>query len=559
MGRRSYFKRYRLARIQNAEALRWGNGNFDLDRETLNYLASRDADAGLSFHIFLDLKAYQSAPEMLVEVFDRLLSQPFQDWHMVLLRGDACGESVSEIADFYEVQDDRIIALDIGIHGIWSLALAERFHGSDADFCVLIGKPVYPSKGFLQAIVQEHRHYRKSMLYYCDAVEVDDKLKIEALLLNKPWDQTLLQQRDVTGGIVVVDRDILARVQPDGRQGDHWYHDLLVQLSRVIPAPQVTHLPYPLVAVKSAEALNYESRTLPVVFTHPMVSIIIPTRDGLALMQKVFQGLEQVTNYPNLEIIVIDNGSEKPETLAFFAEKAKHAYVRILRIDAPFNFSSLNNQAAESANGELLLFLNNDVEMIDPEWLGHMVTALQSVNAGAVGALLYYPDSRIQHAGAMIGAEAGVATHLGLKEEPVWMKTSGMGIEAQELSAITAACMLTRRDLFLSMGGFDPALQVAYNDIDYCLRLRELGRKVLVEPKATLIHHESATRTDDLNPENRKRALAEVARMQKRWFKSLRRDPQLHPCLSMAAPGFTLREDLRYRPYWHVDRVPDML
>lgn len=548
-----------MARIQDAEALKWGKGNFDLDRETLNHLVSRDADAGLSFDIFLDLKAYQSAPEMLVEVFDRLLSQPFQDWNLVLLRGDEAAEKVSEIADFYEVQDDRITALDLGNHGIWSLALAERFHGSDADFCVLIGKPVYPSKGFLQAIVQEHRHYRKSMLYYCDAVEVDDALNIEALLLNKPWDQTLLQQRDATGGIVVVDRDILARVQPDGRRGDRWYHDLLVQLSRVIPAPQVTHLPYPLVAVKGSEAVNQEIGAPPAVSAHPMVSVIIPTRDGLALMQKVFEGLEQVTNYPNLEIIVIDNGSEKPETLEFFAEKAKQAHVRILRIDAPFNFSSLNNQAAEAANGELLLFLNNDIEMTDPEWLGHMVTALQSANAGAVGALLYYPDGRIQHAGAVIGAEAGVATHLGLKEEPVWMQTSGMGMEAQEISAVTAACMLTRRDLFLSMKGFDPALQVAYNDVDYCLRLRELGRKILIEPKATLIHHESATRTDDLNPENRERALAEVARMQTRWFNSLRRDPQFHPCLSMAAPGFTPREDLRYRPYWHVDRVPDML
>ncbi|CTQ75431.1 glycosyltransferase family 2 protein [Roseibium alexandrii] len=548
-----------MARIQDAEALKWGKGNFDLDRETLNHLVSRDADAGLSFDIFLDLKAYQSAPEMLVEVFDRLLSQPFQDWHLVLLRGDACGEKVTEIVDFYEVQDDRITALDLGNHGIWSLALAEQFHGSEADYCVLVGKPVFFSKGFLQAIVQEARHYRKSMLYYCDAVEVGRDLDVEAVLLRKPWDQTLLQQRDVTGGVVVVDREVLARVQPDCRQGDLWFHDLLVQLSRVIPAPQVTHLPYPLVAVKGVEAVELESIALPTLSVQPMVSVIIPTRDGLALMQKVFEGLEQVTAYPNLEIIVIDNGSEKLETLEFFAEKAKHEHVRILRIDAPFNFSSLNNQAAEAANGELLLFLNNDIEMTDPDWLGHMVTALQSTDAGAVGALLYYPDGRIQHAGAVIGAEAGVATHLGLKEEPVWMETSGMGMEAQELSAVTAACMLTRRDLFLSMKGFDPALQVAYNDVDYCLRLRELGRKVLLEPKATLIHHESATRSDDLNPENRERALAEVARMQTRWFNSLRRDPQFHPCLSMAAPGFTPREDLRYRPYWHVDRVPDML
>ncbi|MEP2758560.1 MAG: glycosyltransferase [Hyphomicrobiales bacterium] len=548
-----------MARIQDAEALKWGKGNFELDRETLNHLVSRDADADLSFDIFLDLNAYQSAPEMLVEVFDLLLSQPFQKWHLVLLRGDECGDKVPEIADFYSAQDDRISALNLGNHGIWSLALAERFHSSEVDYCVLISKPVFPSKGFLQAIVQEARHYRKSMLYYCDAVEVGGDLNIEAVLLRKPWDQTLLQQRDVTGGVVVVDRKVLARVQPDGRQGDRWYHDLLVQLLSVIPAPQVTLLPYPLVAVKGVEAVELESIALPACSVQPMVSVIIPTRDGLALMQKVFEGLEQVTNYPLLEIIVIDNGSEEPKALEFFAEKSKQANVRILRIDAPFNFSSLNNRAAEAAAGELLLFLNNDIEMTDPEWLGHMVTALQSINAGAVGALLYFPDGRIQHAGAVIGAEAGIATHLGLKEQPAWMHASGMGTDAQELSAVTAACMLTWRDLFLSMKGFDSALQVAYNDVDYCLRLRELGRKVLIEPKATLIHHESATRTDDLNNENRERALAEFARMQKRWFNSLRRDPVFHPCLSMVAPGFTLREDLRNRPYWHVDRIPDML
>jgi GT2 family glycosyltransferase len=271
-------------------------------------------------------------------------------------------------------------------------------------------------------------------------------------------------------------------------------------------------------------------------FDRPLVSIIIPFRDKPELLERCVTSIRARTNLADirLELILADNGSRAPAAAALLRDYAARPDVKILRDDGPFNFSRLNNRAAREASaGEYLLFLNNDTEALNDEWLSALVEHGQNPEVGAVGAKLLYPDGRVQHAGVVLGVGevAGHAHRLIPDHDPGYF---GGAAVVREFSAVTGACLLTRRALFLEMDGFDEVnLAVAYNDVDYCLRLRERGLRVLYTPYARLRHHESASRGLVNNPR-------EAAYMQRRWGKALLNDPYYHPALSRLGEHFTL-------------------
>jgi GT2 family glycosyltransferase len=274
--------------------------------------------------------------------------------------------------------------------------------------------------------------------------------------------------------------------------------------------------------------------------TVPLVSIIIPTRDALALIRQCVSSLLEKTTYPRFEILVVDNQSAEPDALAYLAEIAGRDAVRVLRYDHPFNYSAINNFAVREARGEVLCLLNNDTEVISPDWLEEMVGQLLQPKVGAVGAKLYYPDGRVQHAGDTVGP-GGCANHLHSFIEHDDPGYCNRAVVAQELSAVTAACLLTRRDLYLRLGGLnEKELPVAFNDVDYCLRVREAGYKVVWTPHAELYHHESVSRGKDKTPEKARRARREVKYMRKRWKHVMKHDPFYNPNLSYERPDFSL-------------------
>ncbi len=251
------------------------------------------------------------------------------------------------------------------------------------------------------------------------------------------------------------------------------------------------------ISQKEALPARIESSPLPNTFrlTRPiverdLVSIIIPTRDRVELLRNCIQSIREITEYENYEIIVVDNESEKPETLEYLEKEE----LRVVKHSGNFNFSAMNNMAAKEARGEYLLFLNNDTEAADPQWLSAMLEHGQRAEVGAVGARLHYGDFTIQHAGVSVQGDKG-ATHcwtriLSAYESP--MMLAGL---TRQVAAVTAACMLTRKKAFLQAGGFDENnLAVSFNDIDYCLRLREDGLKIIYTPHAALLHLESASR-----------------------------------------------------------------
>jgi GT2 family glycosyltransferase len=273
----------------------------------------------------------------------------------------------------------------------------------------------------------------------------------------------------------------------------------------------------------------------------PPISVIIPTRNRADLLRTCIRGL-RATRYPGVEIIIANNNSDDPETLAYLQQLSGEG-VTVLDQPGPFNYSTINNNAVAAARGELLCLLNNDVEVLSPEWLAVMATQALRPEVGAVGAQLLYPDGRIQHAGVVIGVgnAAGHAHRFLRPEAEGYFRRHAL---PQYVSAVTAACLVVRKDRFLAVGGLDEKnFAVAFNDVDLCLRLNQRGWQSFYEPRAVLVHHESVSRGQDTDPQGAARFAGELAALQRIWRTNEIVDPYHHPMLSRASEQFAL--DLR--------------
>jgi len=282
----------------------------------------------------------------------------------------------------------------------------------------------------------------------------------------------------------------------------------------------------------------------------PPVSVIVPTRNGLALLRTCLEGLARTTYPEPLEIVVIDNGSDDPETQQFLANLDPD-FARVIPHPGSFNFAAMNNRAVDQTTGELICFLNNDIEIREPGWLTILARQALREDVGAVGARLLYPDGRIQHAGVVLGVGGGAAhAHRLLRpaDEGYFHRHS----LPQFVSAVTAACIVVQREKFLAVGGFDAAnFAVAFNDVDLCLELNAKGWQALYEPRATLIHHESASRGTDRDAAGAARLAGELAALKKRWGtvgaegdvarQEQAVDPFHHPSLSPFSERFVVR------------------
>ncbi len=265
----------------------------------------------------------------------------------------------------------------------------------------------------------------------------------------------------------------------------------------------------------------------------PLVTAIVPTRDHLDVLRECIDGLLHGTDYPALEVIVVDNASREPSTLAYLAAIVERG-VRVLKYPGAFNYSAINNFAAAEARGRILLLLNSDISMPEPGWLREMVQLAVRPGIGAVGARLLYPDGTLQHAGVVLGLGGAAGhTHVGAgRDDPGYF---GQLMMTREVSAATAACLAVPRAAFEAVGGLDAEnLPVAFNDVDLCLRLRERGLRILWTPHAELVHHESKSRGSDFTPERVEKFHAEVAYMTRRWGAALMADAFYNPNLSLS-------------------------
>ena len=285
--------------------------------------------------------------------------------------------------------------------------------------------------------------------------------------------------------------------------------------------------------------------------TAPLVSIIIPTRNGLELLTPCIKSILSNTAYAPFEIIVMDNQSDDGATLEYLRQLEENGSARVLHYDAPFNYSALSNFAVKHARGEFLCLLNNDIEVIRAGWLEELVSHAARPEAGAVGAMLYYPDGSIQHAGVLLkGREA--ATHFFARMPPALLETRPRAQTIQNLSAVTAACMVVEKKKFLQVGGFDENLTITCNDIDFCLKLTTAGYWNIWTPFAELYHHECATRGFDDSSGKQARIGREKAYMYERWAAMLDNDPAYNPNLALDSESYALAFPPRMEPLFGV-------
>ena len=272
----------------------------------------------------------------------------------------------------------------------------------------------------------------------------------------------------------------------------------------------------------------------------PLVSIIIPTRNRLDLLQGCIESLRAKTNYPHYEILIADNDSSDAAVLNYYRGLEKEKNIRIIECHGSFNYSAINNQAVTCARGEILVLLNNDIEVIQPDWLAELVAQAVRPEVGAVGAVLRYPDGRIQHAGVVLGI-GGVAGHVGkFFREQRYIGGNRMKV-VQNFSAVTGACLAVRKKIYEEVGGLDEMrLAIAFNDVDFCLKLQQIGYWNVWTPFAELIHHESASRGSENTLEKKKRFAQEVATMREKWGALLNDDPAYNRNLTLVHEDWNL-------------------
>jgi len=404
---------------------------------------------------------------------------------------------------------------------------------------------------------------------YCDHDALSASGERIDPVFKPDWSPELLRSANYIGAAAAVRADVWLEVCAAGfGAGVASLHDVWLRVSERVRGEQIRHICAPLVHLPANLEPRFVATDPQAVARHlarlgvaaavepdrwghcrvrynlptpgPLVSIIVPTRDRLDHLRPCVDSVLTQTTYRAFELLVVDNQSSDPATLAYLEDISGDEQVRVLRYDAAFNYSAINNFAVRAARGEFICLLNNDTAVISPDWLAEMLGRLLQPQVGAVGAKLYFADGRVQHAGDVVGP-GGCANHLHALLPGDAPGYQHRAVLAQDLSAVTAACLLTRRDLYLSLGGLNERdLSVAFNDVDYCLRLWEAGWRVVWTPYAELFHYESVSRGKDVSPERKARADQEVAYMVARWAHVMRHDPFYNPNLSYARPDFSL-------------------
>lgn len=406
---------------------------------------------------------------------------------------------------------------------------------------------------------------------YTDEVIADAALRPQGYFLKPAWDVVLLSGVNYVNHLSLYRRDRFLRMGGvrEGFEGSQDY-DLVLRYTAGLSDREILHLPYPAYLWRR-DGASYSALFLEAATRHarralgqrfgrpdadavidealtpnlhrvrfdamqtswPKVSVIIPSIDHHELISRTLRGLCEETDYPDLEIIVVDNGTQDPQVLDLYAqyEERAPAFKAILHKE-DFNFSRSINRGLEYASGDMILLLNNDVEIREPGWLKEMVSCMSYERAGIVGARLLYPSGALQHVGVMVGF-GGLAGHWFVEEPGDFVGPMARLQVRQSFSAVTGACMLVSRACLEKVGRLDEqAFAIAYNDIDYCLRAREQGFRIVWTPFATLIHHESATRGSDVAPDKIERFRREQDNLRARHQTDCFEDPAINPWYS---------------------------
>jgi glycosyltransferase involved in cell wall biosynthesis len=521
-----------------------------------------------------------NTPEIwLRRCLDSVLTQWWSHWELCVVDDASTEPQVRVVLDEYAARDPRIRVSWRERNGHISAASNGALAMARGKWVALLDHDDELHPAALATVVEACQRHPQWQFVYTDEDKIDADGQRYDPYFKPDWNPDLLYGQNCISHLGVYARALVNAVGGfrEGLEGSQDW-DLVLRCSEQLTPAQIGHVPVVLyhwraIAGSTAQGVDQKSyahdagrRALreyfarrgeaaevmeidgvsgafrirhPLPDPQPLVSIIIPTRDRIDLLQRCVDSILARTTYANYEIVLVDNQSVEPASLAYLAGFANHPQVRVHRHDHPFNFSTINNDAVATCRGELVCLLNNDIEVITPDWLEELASHALRPHVGAVGAMLYYPNDTIQHAGVMLGVH-GVAAHPYCGMPRGHVGQMGRARLAQAMSAVTAACLLVRREVYRQAGGLDPLLQVAFNDVDFCLRLRQHGYTNMWTPFAELYHHESASRGHENTPEKRSRFTREVGFMKSRWGAQLEHDPAYNPNLTLSGEPFTL-------------------
>ncbi len=526
------------------------------------------------------IPVYNDSPEQeawLVEAIESVRSQIYENWELCISDDASKAPHVRAVLERFRKKDPRIKVVyretngHICANSNSALALA---HG---EFIALLDHDDVIRPHALACVALELDAHPNADVVYSDEDKIDENGHRYDHYFKPDWNPDLFNVQNYISHLGVY-RTLLVREVGGFRVGYHGSQDwdLAMRVIERSAADRIRHIPKILYHWRSVpgstatiiSAKKYASdaaeKTItehfarigvkatlsptkgsywrvhyPVPAPAPRVTLVMPTRNRLNVLKPCVESLLAKTTYPNFEILVVDNDSDDPETLAYLAELRTREHCRVVAFAGEFNFSAINNYGVSQTNAPLVGLLNNDLEAIHADWLGEMVSHALRPEIGCVGAKLYYPDDKIQHAGVILGI-GGVAAHAWQTHPRGSAGQAHRNLLQQNLSAVTAACLVIRRDVYLKVGGLDEQLRVAFNDVDFCLKVRAAGYRNLWTPYAELYHHESASRGKEDTLEKRDRFRGEVEIMTEKWGEALVNDPAYNPNLTLTINDFTL-------------------
>ena len=533
---------------------------------------------------------YNTVEPYLRALVASVKAQLYPDWELCLADDASTAQHIRPLLEEFAAGDERIHCV---------------FRSENGNICAATNSALEIATGAFIALVDhddllpEHALYEVAAaldanpdidILYSDQDRIDARGRRSNPHFKTDWNLDLLLGQNMVNHLGVYRRALVERIggMRIGFEGSQDY-DLVLRASDATTPKNIAHIPTILyhwrmdtdaanfsqsqreqcfrsakravedhfarrgevaevVPATSNKAYARVIRTLPA--KKPLVSILIPTRDKADLLKQCLEGLLSRTDYDPLEIIIIDNDSIEADTTALFNVLRKDRRIRILPFKGTFNFSAMNNAAAREANGEVLLLLNNDTEVIHADWLTEMVSHAIRPEVGAVGAKLYYTSKLLQHGGVILGM-GGVAGHYFLRAPRHEGGNYSDLFLTRRVSCVTGACLALRRAIYLEIGGLDAErLKIAFNDVDLCIRLAKAGYQIIWTPYAELFHHESASRGSDQTPDKVKRFRREAEYMMRQWADELADDPFYNPNLALdSCYGHLAAKSRRSKPW----------
>lgn len=517
----------------------------------------------------------------LRECLESVLAQHYPHWQLCIADDASTDPEVPRVLAEYAERDSRIQVVYRERNGHICAASNSALELARGEFVALLDHDDCLSPHALFHVAEAlHRHPDASLLY-----SDEDKLNEAGERFDphfKPqWNPDLLLAQNYISHLGIYQAELVRKIGGfrEGFEGSQ-DHDLALRVTQRLAPEQIVHIPHvayhwrasegstalgsdhkgytsqaglaavrdhlqqrvPAATVKLGHYPNTYRVRWPLPEPAPLVSLLIPTRNRVEILKPCVDALLERTDYPHLEVLILDNQSNCEATLDYMRDVSRRDdRVRVLRWNEPFNYSAINNYGALYARGEILGLVNNDIEPINGDWLCEMVRQVCRPQIGCVGAKLYYPNDTLQHAGVILGI-GGVAGHAHKyfdRNSPGYFTRLHL---AHNLSAVTAACLLLRKAVFEEVGGLNEEhLAIAFNDVDLCLKVCEAGYRNLWTPYAELYHHESVSRGADDNATKRARANGEATYMRRAWGEALDHDPAYNPNLTLVHEDFSLR------------------